>query len=1209
MKSLLHIFLFFFLLSQQHYTQWTNQNPIPNGNQLRSVFFIDDYTGWIVGSDGLITKTTNSGLDWIEENSPSTTYLKAVKFVDNNIGWVVGDSGLILTTTNGGSDWTVQTSGISENLNSVDFYNANIGWVVGHNGTILKTTDGGSNWNSIVSGTTYHLFSVYFIDAITGWAVGGNVVYQKLLLKTTDGGNTWFPLQVTTDNNIRGPFYSVYFINPDVGWIGGTSNTIFKTLNGGTTWYRQSPILEFPDSTSENITGHFIDGIGGNMSVFFKDEYMGWISGGGCNRDFQYPKILSTTDSGSTWYQNYDGVQRDQWLASIFVTPGGKGWAVGQNGRIFISDDNGVTWNRQLSGGHYTTIKSLFCINESTGYAIGYFYDEDHTDYTSVIMKTTNSGKIWESKFSGPTFDQNGDYPKDCIFFLDTLNGWVAETNVYSTYLFHTNDGGESWSEINSGLGECTSLYFISTNVGWASTVDGIAKTNDGGITWVTKSTTGGSSIYFSDANNGWVVGDDIRKSTDGGETWITKSTIGGKSIKFINSNVGICVGAEGTVLLSTDGGETWISKDSGTSESLNSVSFVNSTSAWIGGNNGIILQTTDLGNNWTLYEGVTENNINTIFFVNENTGWFSEYNYSNGGTIFKYYKQPTAPLSPTNLTASADTFSVELNWTDNSDNETGFVLERKDGDSLSVIPYVGIDTVLTDMTSAIDTELTYNTTYTYRVFSYNNIGNSDYSNLKQVTTLNVAPSSPTNLTAVADTFSVELDWIDNSDNETGFVIERKEGDTLSVIPYVGIDTVSSDMTSAIDTGLTYNTTYTYRVFAYNIIGNSDYSNLRQVTTISLPLTFQLTVSYLDGWNIVSIPGLHPLNQNVSTWWSGKDPSSGVFKFNGSYQSVSTVELRTGYWMKNLGEQTYSTGDEWPANGILVVSNDAISANAGWNLIGGYEYNAAVSGITTTPPGLQNSPVYKYSGGYQVADYIIPGYGYWIKLSGSGLINLPEQTSKSTEKMADYIMDDWGRIVLTDAVGRNYTLYTVKGEVDLSQYELPPIPPAGIFDIRFSSGRIAENINESVKTIDMSGVTYPFTVRVEGMDMRLMDETGKIVNINLKSDEDIVINDATIQKLMVTVELIPAEYSLEQNYPNPFNPSTVIEFSLPEDVGNVKLSIYNALGEKIAELVNTSLVAGKYSYQWNAQNVATGMYIYELRTDKFVSVKKMVLMK
>jgi hypothetical protein len=237
-----------------------------------------------------------------------------------------------------------------------------------------------------------------------------------------------------------------------------------------------------------------------------------------------------------------------------------------------------------------------------------------------------------------------------------------------------------------------------------------------------------------------------------------------------------------------------------------------------------------------------------------------------------------------------------------------------------------------------------------------------------------------------------------------------------------------------------------------------------------------------------------------------------------------------------------------------------------------------------------------------------PGYGYWIKLTGAGQIIIPETQPKGTEPV-EYFPEGWGRIVLTDAAGVNYTLYAVKGEVDLSQYELPPAPMAGMFDIRFESGRIAEDINSSVQTIDMSGITYPLTVRVEGMDIRLQDETGKSVNANLKSGEAIVVSDATIQKLMVSGELIPTVYSLEQNYPNPFNPSTTIEFSLPENVNNAKLSIYNVLGEKVAELVNTSLVAGRYSYQWNASNVATGMYIYELRTDKFVSIKKMLLLK
>jgi hypothetical protein len=126
--------------------------------------------------------------------------------------------------------------------------------------------------------------------------------------------------------------------------------------------------------------------------------------------------------------------------------------------------------------------------------------------------------------------------------------------------------------------------------------------------------------------------------------------------------------------------------------------------------------------------------------------------------------------------------------------------------------------------------------------------------------------------------------------------------------------------------------------------------------------------------------------------------------------------------------------------------------------------------------------------------------------------------------------------------------------------------------------------------------------------MRLMDETGKRINENLKDGDDIVIADAQISKLMVSGELLPTVYALEQNYPNPFNPSTTIEFSLPV-AANVSLTIYNTLGQKITELVNSRLETGRYIYQWNAGNIATGVYIYELRTEKFNSIKKMILIK
>ncbi len=89
---------------------------------------------------------------------------------------------------------------------------------------------------------------------------------------------------------------------------------------------------------------------------------------------------------------------------------------------------------------------------------------------------------------------------------------------------------------------------------------------------------------------------------------------------------------------------------------------------------------------------------------------------------------------------------------------------------------------------------------------------------------------------------------------------------------------------------------------------------------------------------------------------------------------------------------------------------------------------------------------------------------------------------------------------------------------------------------------------------------------------------------------------------------LPSVYKLYQNYPNPFNPSTEINFDIIKN-GNVKIVLYDILGRVVNELLNTTLQAGKYKVDFNAENYASGIYFYRITTDKFTDVKKMLLLK
>ncbi|MFH0976967.1 MAG: fibronectin type III domain-containing protein [Spirochaetota bacterium] len=258
-----------------------------------------------------------------------------------------------------------------------------------------------------------------------------------------------------------------------------------------------------------------------------------------------------------------------------------------------------------------------------------------------------------------------------------------------------------------------------------------------------------------------------------------------------------------------------------------------------------------------------------------------------------------TVPDSPDHLLLSVvSSNQINLSWTDNSDNETGFRVERALDSGGSPGAFSQIATLSANTTTYSDSGLTAETKYYYRIFAYNSVGDSPYSDIADATT-NPAPvtipSNPNNLLLSVISYSqINLSWTDNSDNETGFRIERAPDSGGSAGTFSQIATVSANTATYSNTGLSPSTRYYYRVYAYNSAGNSSYSSVVSATTDPVPITIPNAPDSLL-LSVVSSSGINlswsDNSDNETGFRIVRAPDSGGSA--GAYSQIATVSANT----------------------------------------------------------------------------------------------------------------------------------------------------------------------------------------------------------------------------------------------------------------------------------------------------------------------------
>ena len=282
-----------------------------------------------------------------------------------------------------------------------------------------------------------------------------------------------------------------------------------------------------------------------------------------------------------------------------------------------------------------------------------------------------------------------------------------------------------------------------------------------------------------------------------------------------------------------------------------------------------------------------------------------------------------------------------------------------------------------------------------------------------------------------------------------------------------------------------------------------------------------------------------------------------------------------------------------------------ITLDEDWNIISGVSNPADVNSISDPYGIIVPNTIYSFGEGYNLADVIEPGFGYWIRSYGEGDITISSDAGSRKSKFVNRLID-------ANTISFNgQTLYfgvEIPKEEILS-YSLPPKPPAGALDVRYTGDwKVVHNGGEIEVMNNSESLKIDYSIYHDVYDWVLIDQsTGDEYKLNSSGTIEII-GDADRFSLLKRSGSLPEKYTLDQNYPNPFNPVTAISYSVPSS-GPVSLKVYDLLGEEVSTVVEGEHKIGFYTAQFDGSHLSSGVYFYRLSSKDHTITKKLILMK